>query len=72
VEDGIMRDVAGAPRTDSDWAENNPIFAIDDFLGDHPEFERFEPTWKFNESVDLTKNVTYFRDGWLRRRISSK
>lgn len=64
--DGIMQQVTGAPRTDSDWSWNNPISAIEDFLDDHPEFEMHEPTWPFNEGV-VSQRVTYWPKAYLRR-----
>ncbi len=36
--DGIMAQVAGAPRTEPDWNWNNPISAIDAFLAGSEEF----------------------------------
>ncbi len=65
--DGIMGDVVGAPRTQPDWATNNPRAAADAFLASHPEFTREEPAWPFNESTGLKGNLTYWRGGWLRR-----
>ena len=65
--DGIMRDVAGAPRSGSDWAENNPVAAVDTFLRADPRFERHHPKRTFDESLGVGTNLTYFRDGWLRR-----
>lgn len=64
--DGIMQEVAGAPRTEPDWDWNNPISAIEDFLAVHPEFELHEPTWPFNEGA-LSKRVTYWPKAYLRR-----
>jgi cephalosporin hydroxylase len=65
--DGIMRDLVGAPRSNPDWDENNPRTAVDDFVMSHPEFVLEAPAWPFNESVGLTKALTYLRGGWLRR-----
>lgn len=64
--DGIMREVAGAERTDADWPWNNPIEAVNDFLASHPEFVRETPAFAFNEGR-VRRPVTYWRDGWLRR-----
>jgi cephalosporin hydroxylase len=67
VADGIMRDVVGAPRTQPEWAHDNPVSAVDDFLAERPEFERAAPPRPFDESEGVGGNLTYFRDGWLRR-----
>ena len=66
--DGIMKDLVGAPRSQPDWAENNPYTAASIFLAEHPEFTREQPPWPFNESNGLTENVTYWPGAWLRRR----
>lgn len=65
--DGIMRDVAGAPRTGADWRTNNPVAAVDAFLREDDRFERHLPARAFDESLGIADNVSYFRDGWLRR-----
>jgi cephalosporin hydroxylase len=65
--DGIMRDVAGAPRTAADWHDNNPVSAVDAFLREDDRFERSLPARAFDESLGIADNVSYFRDGWLRR-----
>lgn len=65
--DGIMRDVAGAPRTGPDWRANNPVAAVDTFLHEDDRFERHLPGRVFDESLGIADNVSYFRDGWLRR-----
>ncbi len=67
VADGIMRDVAGAPRTKPEWRYDNPWAAADEFLAAHPNFARMQPAWAFNESVGLSQNISYWRGGWLRR-----
>ncbi len=66
VQDGCMAQVAGSPRSASDWSWNNPLEAIQDFLSRHPEFAREEPTFRFNEG-NVEKRVTYWPDGYLRR-----
>lgn len=67
--DGIMQQVAGAPRTDSDWSWNNPLSAIDDFLKRHREFECVEPDRPFNEGR-ITDRVTYWPRAYLRRKLT--
>ena len=65
--DGIMQQVAGAPRTESDWSWNNPISAVQNFLKTHPGFEAHEPQWPFNEGK-VRQRVTYWPQAYLRRR----
>ena len=64
--DGIMAEVAGAPRTGDDWTWNNPTAAAREFLAAHPEFEPAPFRPPFNEGLDVDR-VTYFPGGWLRR-----
>ncbi len=64
--DGIMGELVGAPRSNPDWAWNNPRAAAREFVGRHPEFVIEEPPFAFNEgSVDA--RVTYWPDAFLRR-----
>jgi cephalosporin hydroxylase len=67
--DGIMQQVAGAPRTETDWTWNNPISAVGEFLATHPDFEAHEPAWPFNEGL-VRQRVSYWPQAYLRRRIS--
>jgi len=64
--DGIMELVAGGPRTQPDWPQNNPKAAALEFVARHPEFRIEQPAWPFNESV-LADNVTYWPSAWLKR-----
>jgi len=66
VADGIMRDLAGAPRSSTDWSWNNPAAAVEEFLAENAEFVRDEPPPSFDESQVRTP-VSYFVGGWLRR-----
>ena len=66
VCDGIMAQVAGAPRTGPDWIWNNPISAIDDFLCRNPEFRMEEPGFAFNEGA-VRERVTYWPKCFLQR-----
>ncbi len=66
VMDGIMRELAGAPRSDPTWGWNNPLAAVEAFLADHPEFADEEPEWPFNEGV-VQSRVTYWPRAFLRR-----
>lgn len=65
--DGVMRDLADAPRGGADWATNNPTEAAAEFAARHPEFILEQPAWPFNEST-LSENVTHWPGAWLRRR----
>ena len=64
--DGVMQEVADAPRGRPEWAADNPVSAIKDFLAGHPEFVCEQPHWPFNES-DLDRNVTHWPQAYLRR-----
>lgn len=64
--DGIMEQVAGAPRTQPDWTWNNPRQAALEFLQTHPEFVLDTPAFPFNEGV-VQKQVTYWPGGYLKR-----
>lgn len=66
VADGIMKHLAGAPRTGSDWEWNNPQNAIKDFLAENQDFT--QDNWQplFKES-DLHSHPTYYHGGFLRK-----
>jgi cephalosporin hydroxylase len=66
--DGIMQDLNGAPRTQSDWTWNNPQEAVREFLMENGEFELVEPKFPFNESL-ITQRVTYWPNAFLRRKM---
>lgn len=65
--DGIMADLVGAPRSESDWAENNPQKAVEIFLEKNLDFEISVPHWPFNEG-SVNFEVTYWPNAWLRRK----
>lgn len=65
--DGIMADLAGAPRSEAAWAWDNPVSAIAAFLDAHAEFEGLEPDFAFNEG-QVRRRVTYWPRCFLRRR----
>jgi cephalosporin hydroxylase len=65
--DGIMAQLAGAPRTAPDWTWNNPLAAADSFLVRNPDFVREEPVFPFNEG-NVRSRVTYWPKSFLRRR----
>jgi cephalosporin hydroxylase len=66
VMDGIMEDLVGAPRTDPDWAWNNPRRAAREFVDKHPDFVIEQPPFLFNEGSVRTP-VTYWPAGYVKR-----
>ncbi len=64
--DGIMGDLAGAPRTEPTWVEDNPRAAAEAFVAENPCFRIVTPTFLFNEG-EITEPVTYWRNGWIER-----
>ena len=64
--DGIMEEVAGAPRTKPDWSWNNPRQAAQEFAQNHAEFRIDEPRFLFNEG-SITDRVTYWPGAFLKR-----
>lgn len=64
--DGIMADLAGAPRSQPDWTWNNPTAAVREFVAAHPEFVIEPPHFAFNEGA-VTTFVTYWPNGYLKR-----
>jgi cephalosporin hydroxylase len=64
--DGVMRDVADAPRGKAEWSWDNPSEAAAEFAAANPEFVLADPARPFNES-DLTEPVTHWPGAWLRR-----
>ena len=67
--DGIMRDVANAPRGHPTWSTDNPMQAAGDFLAAHPEFELEDPPNRaFDESVEGVPRATQWPGAFLRRR----
>lgn len=67
VMDGIMEKVAGAPRTQNDWAWNNPRQAALEFLASNSDFVMEEPDFMFNEGA-VRHRITYAPDAFLRRK----
>jgi cephalosporin hydroxylase len=66
--DGIMKDLVGAPRSQPDWADNNPSSAALEFVAAHPEFEIVDLTPAFNEGAIAERCVTYWPNAFIRRK----
>lgn len=66
-QDGVMKLVAGMPRTSADWDVDNPITAVEAFLEEHPEFELSHPPRPFDETQQ-TPECSHHPVGWLRRK----
>ena len=64
--DGIMEQVAGAPRTQPDWTWNNPRAAAIEFVEKNPSFIIENPPVPFNEG-SVSKPVTYWPGGYIKR-----
>jgi len=64
--DGIMQELAGAPRSQTDWTWNNPCGAAVEFLKQNPHFCIEEPMFRFNEG-NITQRVTYWPSAFLKR-----
>ena len=67
VQDGCMEWAAGAPRSQPDWAWNNPLQAMREFVAECADFSVEEPAFAFNEG-NVDRRVTYWPKGYLRRR----
>jgi cephalosporin hydroxylase len=65
--DGIMADLAGAPRSRPDWGWNNPKAAAEEFVRSDPRFTIEEPAFPFNEG-EISERVTYWPSAFIRRR----
>lgn len=64
--DGSMKDFYDAPRGDPDWAWDNPVSAVAEFIKHRPEFQSVEPAWAFNES-ELNRRVTHWPQAFLKK-----
>jgi cephalosporin hydroxylase len=64
--DGIMKEVVGAPRTQPNWASDNPQAAVEEFLRERDDFVLEEPAFPFNEG-EISERVTYWPNAFLRR-----
>jgi len=66
AENGIMGDLAGAPRSEPDWASNNAREAVRDFIAADDRFALVEPKWLFNEGL-VRQRVTYWPSSHVKR-----
>lgn len=64
--DGIMEEVTGAPRTQPDWAWNNPRQAALEFVKSNAGFIIEEPPFLFNEG-NISERVTYWPSAFIKR-----
>ena len=64
--DGIMRDMAEAPRGRPEWVRDNPLEAARRFVAEDPRFVLVEPDWAFNEGL-VRERVTYWPSCYVRR-----
>jgi cephalosporin hydroxylase len=64
--DGIMEDMAGAPRAQEDWSWNNPRSAALEFVQHSPDFIIEEPAIGFNEG-NVRERVTYWPSAFIKR-----
>ena len=66
VQDGVMKMVAGMPRSGSDWSWDNPCSAISEFLEANPEFRLEKLARPFDESKEVP-DCSHHPGGWLLR-----
>lgn len=64
--DGIMSELVGAPRSKKDWAWNNPLTSIHEFLRNNRQFKIVEPQRPFNEGA-IQERVTYWPSAFLQK-----
>jgi cephalosporin hydroxylase len=64
--DGVMEDLAGAPRAPEEWAWDNPRQAALEFARERSDFVLEEPAFAFNGGA-ITQRVTYWPSAFLRR-----
>lgn len=65
--DGIMKELYDVPRGNSEWAWNNPVTAVEEFVKKHTEFIIESPEFLFNEGM-TTKRITYWPVAYLKRK----
>jgi cephalosporin hydroxylase len=65
-QDGVMKLVAGMPRSGGDWEDNNPITAVETFLSERQDFVLEKPARPFDETLE-SPDCSHHPLGWLRR-----
>lgn len=65
--DGIMLDLPDVPGGRPEWAWDHATAAAREFVEAHPEYVLEPPRRAFDES-GIDEAVTYWPDGWIRRR----
>lgn len=65
--DGIMKDLAGTPRSQPDWTWNNPYEAAREFVAANPDFVIEQPPIPFNEGTVTQPHMTYWPGGFVKR-----
>lgn len=66
ASDGIMQNLVGSPRSEKDWAWNNPWAAAQQFVDLNKDFVIEEPVFPFNEGL-ITERVTHWPAAFLKR-----
>ena len=66
VADGIIEELASAPRSTPSWGWDNPLSAIETFLAERDDFVQADPPRPFQEG-EVESDITYWPGGWLRR-----
>lgn len=64
--DGIMQDMADAPRGRPGWVRDNPLEAARRFVAENGSFAIVEPEWGFNEGL-VRERVTYWPSCYVKR-----
>lgn len=67
VADGVMRDLHDVPGGREDWTWNHPTAALAEFAASRQDFTFEQPPRPFQEG-STEEPVTYWPQGWLRRR----
>lgn len=65
--DGIMKDMVGAPRANTDWGTNNPYEAAKEFVANNDNFIINEPEFPFNEGHIQKQELTYWPGAYIKR-----
>lgn len=66
AQDGVMKLVAGMPRSGDDWHENNPVTAVENFLARRDDYKIEKAPRVFDETLE-TPDCSHHPRGWLKR-----